>query len=454
MRFRIRKGLDLPIKGAPAQQVRDAQPASSVALLGPDYVGLRPTMLVAEGDSVRLGQPLFSDKRNPGVQFTAPASGRVRAINRGARRVLQSVVIDVDESAEETPAQTFDPVAPEQLGSMPRDEVVAELVASGLWTALRTRPYSKVPAPDSEPDALFVTVTDTNPLAPDPAVVVALAESDFAAGLSVLSRLTERRIYVCGRPGAHVPLPGGAERFELAEFAGPHPAGLVGTHIHMIHPVGAARTVWHIGYQDVTAFGRLFLTGRLAVERIVSLAGPLVHEPALLRTRLGASTEDLTHEAHRHRESRVISGSVFGGHRAVDGFAYLGRYHNQVTVLREGRDRELFGWIAPGANKFSFTNAFLSSLLGRARRFAFTTSQHGSARAMVPIGVYEGVMPLDILPTQLLRALLVRDTDGAQALGALELDEEDLALCSFVCPGKYDYGPYLRENLDTIEREG
>jgi Na+-transporting NADH:ubiquinone oxidoreductase subunit A len=239
----------------------------------------------------------------------------------------------------------------------------------------------------------------------------------------------------------------------VAEFSGPHPAGLPGTHIHFLAPVGSGRTVWHLGYQDVIAIGYLFTTGRLWTERVVALAGPAVRFPRLVRTRLGASTNDLVEGELVEGECRVISGSVLSGRRAAEWGAYLGRYHNQVSVLREGRERELLGWLRPGRRKFSSLPAFAAHLF-RDRRFALTTAQNGSPRAMVPIGSYERVMPLEILPTQLLRALLVRDTDAAQALGCLELDEEDLALCSFVCPSKHDFGPVLRSVLDQIRKEG
>jgi Na+-transporting NADH:ubiquinone oxidoreductase subunit A len=201
--------------------------------------------------------------------------------------------------------------------------------------------------------------------------------------------------------------------------------------------------------------GKLFVSGALWVERIVSLAGPVVRRPRLLRTRLGANTEDLVRDELPGEECRVLSGSVFHGRRAAGWACFLGRYHNQLSVLREGRERELFGWLSPGVNRYSAANVFMSSLRRHgAKLFDFTTSQNGSPRAMVPIGTYERVVPLDVLPTQLLRALLVRDTDAAQVLGCLELDEEDLALCSFVCPSKYDFGPMLRENLEHIERQG
>jgi Na+-transporting NADH:ubiquinone oxidoreductase subunit A len=305
--------------------------------------------------------------------------------------------------------------------------------------------------PEAEPFAVFVTAIDTNPLASRPDVIVDQAPQDFANGLTVVSKLTSGNVVVCTAPGVSIPVPA-TPPFVHAEFAGPHPAGLVGTHVHFLAPVGTTRSIWHLGYQDVMAVGRLFTTGRLPVERIVALSGPMVERPRLIRTRLGANTNDLVGNELRSGEARVISGSVLSGHRAAGPGAFLGRFHNQIAVLREGRERELFGWLSPGARKYSALRVLVSSFM-RERRFDLTTSQNGSPRAMVPIGAFERVVPLDILPTLLLRALVVRDTETARALGALELDEEDLALCSFVDPGKYDYGPILRENLEQIMKE-
>lgn len=451
MQIRIRRGLDLPLKGAPEQQIEAARPVASVAVLGRDYLDLRPTMHVQEGDRVRLGQPLFSDKRRPGVTVTAPGAGTVTTVRRGARRALQSVIVTLEGDGE----KTFRHWTPAELARLDRDLVVENLTRSGLWCALRTRPWSKVPDPASSPHAVFVNAMDTNPLAPDPEVVIREAAEDFANGVAVVSRLTTGTLFLCKAPGSHVPMPDAVANLQLAEFDGPHPAGLVGTHIHFLYPVSAERIVWHLGYQDVIAIGRLFTTGRIDTSRVVSLAGPPIVRPRLLRTRLGAHIEPIvTGELEETTECRVISGSVWSGYRAVGWAGFLGRYHQQVSVLAEGRKREFIGWLRPGGEKVSATRAFLSSFSSPARRFALTTSQNGSPRAMVPIGSYERVMPLDILPTQLLRALIVGDTDEAQRLGALELDEEDLALCTFVCPGKYDYGPRLRTNLEQIEREG
>ena len=444
---KIRRGLDLPISGAPEQAIFDGPALKTVAVLGPDYHGMKPTMAVAEGDSVKLGQLLFTDKKTEGVRYTAPAAGRVVAINRGARRVLQSVVIEIEGDE----AEQFASYSADQLSTLTDEQVRQNLVDSGMWTALRTRPFSKVPALDAQPAAVFINAMDTNPLAADPALVIAEQRDAFAQGVEILSKLADTT-YVCTAPDADVPVPS-AGNIRREAFAGPHPAGLSGTHVHYLSPVKPGRSVFTIGYQDVIAIGKLFATGRLFTDRVVSLAGPQVEKPRLLRTRLGASLAELTAGELKDGDNRVISGSVFGGSTAEGPLGYLGRYANQVSVLLEGHERPFLHYLRAGNKRFSVFPIYLSRLF-KNRLFDFTTSTNGSERAMVPVGTYEKVMPLDILPTQLLRALIVGDTATAQQLGALELDEEDLALCTFVSPGKYEYGPILRDNLTRIEKEG
>lgn len=444
----IRRGLDLPISGVPETTVSDSPPVSSVALIGPDYVGMKPTMAVQVGDRVKLGQLLFTDKKIPGVRYTSPGAGVVSAINRGERRAFQSIVIDLEGDEEET----FRQFPEAELGGLDRAAVVTNLVQSGLWTALRARPYSKVPAPESEPNSIFVTAIDTNPLAADPAIVIDAEAQAFQNGLQVLTRLTSGPVYLCTAEGSDIG-GGSLTGVEEEQFAGPHPAGLAGTHIHFLAPVSVNKTVWTINYQDVIAVGKLFTTGRLAVARVISLAGPQVEKPRLVKTRLGASLADLTAGGLKEGDNRIISGSVLSGRNAKAKFAYLGRYHVQVSVILEGREREFMRYLSPGAQRHSSLPIYLSSLF-KGKTLKFTANTNGSERAMVPLGNYEKVMPLDILPTQLLRALIVGDTETAQQLGCLELEEEDLALCTYVCVGKYEYGPILRDNLSRIEREG
>lgn len=448
MFFKIKKGLDIPIAGAPKQQVSAGASVTSVALIGPDTVDLKPGMLVEVGDTVKLGQPLFMDKDNPGVQFTSPGSGTVTAINRGERRVLQSVVVTLNGSDE----VQFASYTSRDGSAISRDDACQNLLASGLWTAFRTRPFSKIPKPGDVPAAIFVTAIDTNPLAADPEVVVSRDGDAFAQGLQVIAKLTDGTVHVCTAPDSRIPCPDG-DAFKASQFAGPHPAGLAGTHIHLLDPVSEDRVAWHIGYQDVIAVGKLFATGRLPVERVVALAGPCMSRPRLISTRLGANVTELVRGEISGSAVRVVSGSVLNGRRVSGWASWIGRYDNQITVLQEGNPREFLSFMRPGVGKYSATRSFVGNLFG-AKDYALTTSQNGSPRAMVSIGSFEQVMPLDILPTPLLKALLVRDTETARGLGCLELAEEDLALCSFVCNGKYEYGPHLRNTLKEIEVNG
>lgn len=445
----IKRGLDLPIAGAPEQRIEMAPASRLVGLVGDDYIGMKPTMLVQEGDHVQLGQPVFEDKKTLGVIYTAPASGTILAVHRGAKRKFESLVIEVDE--EEQSVQ-FEGAAEADVAALGREKITEHLVASGLWTALRTRPFGRVPAPQSTPHSIFVQAIDTNPLAADPAVVLADRKDQFTLGLLALSQLTDGTTYVCKSPRAEIP-GDGVHGVRVEAFSGPHPAGLPGTHIHMLDPVGPNKTVWYINYQDVAAIGALFQTGRLDPRRVISLAGPIVKRPRLLATRLGAEVGSLIDGELEDVKPRVISGSVLCGRMVVEPLNFLGRYAMQISVLEEGDHREFLGWQRPGFETFSVTNLFASSML-KDKKFKMTTSTQGSERAMVPVGTYEKVMPLDMLPTQLLRSLIVRDTEQAQLLGALELEEEDLALCTVVCPGKYEYGTILRDNLITIEKEG
>lgn len=447
----IKKGLDLPISGEPSKQISEHTP-TQVALVGYDYIGMRPTMHVKEGDVVQKGQVLFEDKKRAGVLYTAPASGTVTAINRGDRRVFESMVITVDPSASDE--ITFNAYRPEDLADLDRQTVVEQLVYSGEWTAFRTRPFSRTPEIDSVPNAIFVTATDTNPLAVDPAIVLAEEATAFNDGLAVLSTLSPKTFVCHGNVApTKVQKTATGNQTVYQGFTGVHPAGNAGTHIHFLRPLGRGTTVWTIGYQDVIAIGKLFTTGKIYTDRLISLAGPAVQNPRLIRTTRGACLNELTQGELKGNDNRVISGSVLSGRTAAGKVAFLGRFHIQVSALAEGRERPGFHYFTLGANRFSKLPIYLSQFF-KGKKYDFTTTTNGSARAMVPIGVFETVMPQDYLPTQLLRALIVEDIVTAVDLGALELDEEDLALCTFVSPGKYEFGDILRDNLTRIEQEG
>ncbi|MEZ5331996.1 MAG: Na(+)-translocating NADH-quinone reductase subunit A [Thermoanaerobaculia bacterium] len=454
-RHTTRHGLDLPLAGSPEQSIDAARQVTRVAVMADDFVGMKPTMHVREGESVRIGQLLFEDKKTPGVRHSSPGAGKVVAVHRGERRALESVVIELSSAdiGGRGDAVRFSSFTNKHPGSLGRDQVRDLLVESGAWVALRRRPFSRVPDPQGQPEALFITVTDSHPQAPDPAVVLADRGADFERGVAALAKLTSGPVFVCTRPGLQPPLPS-SESIRVEEFDGPHPAGTAGYQIHTLHPAGRQHEVWWVDYPEVIAIGKLFATGELDVERVVSLAGPSVRRPRLLRTRVGAWLDEVVRGELAEGDHRVISGSVLTGRQAQGPeLGYLGRRHRQVSVLPEGRKRELLGWLAPGLSSFSVTSAYLSKLVP-GKRFAMDTSTNGSPRAIVPIGVYEKVFPFDIPPTALLRALAMQDIEQAERLGVLELDEEDLGTCSFVCPGKHEYGLYLRNLLTTIEKEG
>ena len=446
--IKIKRGLDIPLAGAPSGELDSSVTTRAAGLLGADYHGMKPTMAVQVGDVVKRGDLLFSDKKCEGVRYTSPAGGRVSAINRGAKRAFQSVVVEIDGDE----AASFDQYAAEAARELPAEAIKNQLIQSGQWTALRARPFGRVADPATSPAGLFITAIDTHPHAPDPQQVIAREAEAFELGQALLANLVDCPVYLCAAPGADMPQ-ATHDRISRHDFAGPHPAGLAGTHVHFLMGASAERIAWTIGYQDVIAVGRLFLDGALYVERVVALAGPSVSRPRLVLSRLGADLQALVAGEGEGDDARLLSGSVLGGRAVQSDTAYLGRYHQQVALLPEGRERAFMGWLSPGVNKHSVMGIYMSSWFG-SKPLKMSTNTNGSERAMVPVGAYEKVMPLDILPTQLLRALLVGDTETAQALGCLELDEEDLALCTYVCPGKYEYGGILRDNLTRIEKEG
>ncbi|MEM7423615.1 MAG: Na(+)-translocating NADH-quinone reductase subunit A [Pseudomonadota bacterium] len=451
-RFSLRKGLDVPISGEPKPEIDGDVPVRQVGLIGEDYLGLKPRLSVAEGDAVVPGSPVFSDKDMPEVQITSPVSGHIKAINRGARRKLISIEIEIADHAGGA-GEAGAPIDFSEVGDGSTPEgLVERLCAAGLWTSFRTRPYSRVPQPETRPAAIYVTATDTEPLAADPEPVIRAEAEAFSDGLRAISTLSDGETYLCHGDFADFPgsdLPG----VEAVAFAGPHPAGLAGTHMHFLVPPGAQRTVWTIGYQDVIVIGRLMRTGRYDPSCVVALTGPACAAPRLIRTVAGASMVDLSAaDVPADRPVRLISGSVLSGRAGEGTSAYLGRYARQVTVIDEDREQIPLGWIRPMPGKYAVQPVLGSAWLRKL--FPLTSNLNGGRRAMVPLGTFEELMPQDILPTQLLRALVVMDTDQAQALGALELDEEDVALLGFACPAKYEYGIALRDCLLRIEKEG
>ena len=444
--FNLKKGLNIPVLGIPEQIIQGEKKPKSVAVLGPDYIGLKPKMLVSVGDKVKRGSPLFCHKDYPEISYVSPCKGKVKVINRGDKRVLLSVVIDVESISDKGIN-----ITKTHSNEKSQEQFVKKcLFDSGLWTSFLTRPYSKVPSSDSLPSSIFITAMDTEPLCPDAELIINHDLKAFNEGVKKISLLTKGKVFICTKNNSQLKF----NDFDTYEFAGPHPAGLAGTHMHFLDAPSAIKTVWSIGYQDVIAIGKLFLTGFIDVSRIVSIAGPHALKPRLIKTVLGASLDDILEGEYNKAEGcRVISGSILSGFHATNELAYLGKYSRQITIIKEDLEKHFFGWIKPQPNKFSVMPVLLSAF-GFFKLFNLTSNLNGGRRAMVPTGVFETLMPQDFLPTQMLRALLVMDTDVAQSLGALELDEEDLALCTFACPAKYEYGSALRDSLQKIEKEG
>ena len=445
-KFSLKRGLDIPILGSPEQKIYNAREPKTIAVMGTDFNGLKPKMLVSEGDKVNKGSPLFCHKDYPEIIFVSPCKGKVHSINRGERRTLLSVIITVESLKDNgvNYIKLHDNIKSE------KEFVRKCLLDSGLWSSFLTRPYSKIPPPDSTPASILITAVDTEPLSPSADLIINNNLEAFQEGVKRVALLSEGKVFVCKEEESKLEV----DNFETYEFKGPHPAGLAGTHMHFLDPPSLSKTVWSIGYQDILAIGKLFLTGFLDTERVISICGPLAKLPRLVKTYLGASLNDLLeNEFVNDNPCRIISGSVLSGNIAENYLSFLGRYSRQVTLIKEDKEKIPFGWIKPQPNKFSVMPVLISAFMP-SKLFNLTSNLNGGRRAMVPTGIFETLMPQDFLPTQLLRSLIVMDTDVAQSLGALELDEEDLALVTFACPAKYEYGSALRDSLKTIEKEG
>lgn len=444
--IKTRRGLDLPIHGAAdSTEVEDRLDIGHVGVVPPESLGLKCRPLVNEGDRVRAGSPLYVDRRDPDAIYTAPAAGTVRSIERGARRVVLSIRIERDGDESES----FDVAGAATSG----DALRQVLLASGLWGNFRQRPFDRVPQSDAVPGAIVVTAVDTRPLAPRPQDVLAGGRDAFRAGLEAISKLTDGRTYLCTGAGEDWSSWTGAG-VETATFDGPHPAGTPGLHIHRLYPVGAGRTAWHIGYQGVAEIGRFLNSGHVPTDRTVALVGPNATNPRLVRTCRGAAMDELLAGESDARDLRAIDGSVFEGRECTPGTSagYLGRYGNQVTLIENDTQRRLLAWALPLDGRYTQTNTLWDKWVRK--RLVFDTDTNGSLRAIVPIGQYEKVMPFDVLPTQLIKAVVSGDVELAEKLGVLEMAEEDMALCEFVDNSKQPLSRMLREMLTEIENEG
>lgn len=447
--IKIRKGLNIPLQGN-AERILQAAPAAEVyAVKPPDFHGLTPKVLVKEGDPVKAGTPLFFDKYNEKVVYTSPVSGVFHEIVRGEKRRIMEVLVKADGKEE---AVDFGAASPAGLS---REEIIHRLLKSGTWPFIRQRPYSIVANPDDKPKSIFISAFSTAPLAPDLDFVVKGQESFFQTGLDVLAKLTHGDVHLSvdaknTRSEAFLR----ARGVKIHHFEGPHPAGNVGVQIHHIDPINKGDIVWYADVQDLIIIGRLFEKGIYDPSRIIALCGPEVLNPRYYKVKAGAQFLSFgENNLHRQQDTslRIISGDVLTG-SAIQEKGYLGFYDNQVTVIPEGNHPEFMGWLIPNLNRFSVSRTWPSFLMPW-KKYRLDTNIRSGERPFVMTGVYEKVLPMDVMPMQLLKAIMINDIDKMEKLGIYEVAPEDFALCEYVCPSKIEIQTLIREGLDTIRGE-
>lgn len=445
--IKLKKGLDIKLNGEAEKVVHPFCNATHYALKPTDFRALTPKLTVKVGDEVKAGDALFVDKAHPEILFTSPVSGKVEEIRRGERRKLLEIVVKADS---EIRYREFDKA---DVNSLSKEEIISRLKESGIWPVIKQRPYDIIANPASTPKAIFVSAFDSAPLAPDYDVVLNGQEKELQAGFDCLRKLCGKDVNL----NLHANTPGTSVFTKLAHveinyFAGPHPAGNPGIQINHLNPINKGEIVWVVNIQDVAIIGRLFTQGRYDAHKIIALAGSEVKNPAYYRCITGASIANLTHEKLKgNGEERIISGNVLTGTK-VDKTGFLGFYDNMITVIPEGNHYEFLGWAAPGFNKFSASKLFPSFLCPK-KRYTLDTNYHGERRAFVVSGQYEQVLPMDIYPVYLLKAILAQDIDQMEQLGIYEIAPEDLALCEFVCTSKTPVQQIVSEGIELMMKE-
>ena len=445
--IKIKKGIDIHLVGEAKKEVRNYEP-QLFALKPHDFIGVVPKMHVAEGDDVKVGTVLFHDKNNESVFFTSPASGKVKAIVRGEKRVILQVIVESDGKFETIDFGKADP------SKLSRNEIVEKLVQSGTWTMLRQRPYSTIAKIQDEPKCIAVSMFDTAPLAPDNNFIVKDQMAAIKAGVEALAKLTKGIVYLNVNSSetqqALASLNFSAKNVTITEFQGPHPTGNVSTQLNVLSPINKGETVWYTYAQNLIAIGNLFLNGVYDSSRVVAFTGSEVKEPMYYRTRIGADMSGL-YENISSENVRIISGNVLTG-KKINGENFLGYYDSQVTVIPEGDHYQLFGWLAPNFKKFTSTNTMGASLCKKSKK-VLDTNLNGGIRPLIMTGNFEKVFPFDIYPMQLIKACIIKDIDQMEELGIYEIDAEDFALCEVIDPSKTAIQQIVRESLEMLRKE-
>lgn len=444
---KIKKGLDIRVKGIATFSTIDASSIRRYAVKPTDYVGVTPKMLVKEGDPVKAGTTLFYDKNNEQARFTSPVSGTVEAVVRGDKRALLQVVVAADGKHD---SETF---AYGKADELQPEQIVNTMVNSGAWTFLRRRPFGLVPHTNDKPKAIFISGFDSAPLAADVDYLLSGRQEEWQRGIDILHRLVAT-IHLSVNP--EVNKSGLLEKTGnviLHHFSGRHPAGLVGTQINKIDPINKGESVWTIKPQEVCTLGHLFITGEYRPEQLVAMAGPVVKTPQYYRLSAGACIESLCDNV-TDGHVRYISGDMLTGCN-IGKAGFLSAGHSLLTVLPEGDKYDFMGWLLPGLKKYSASHTFLSGFLqGRhsekyLERCELNTNTHGDVRPYMVTGQFEKVMPLDIYPLQLIKACIIGDIDLMENLGIYEVEPEDFALCEFVDTSKTEIQSIIRNGLEN-----
>lgn len=446
--FHIKKGRDINLKGAASIEIVDFPLPKTVAIQPGDFKGLLPRLVVKEGDAVKAGSPLIVDKKIEGLQIVSPASGTVKAINRGAKRLLLEIIIETDglQTAEQGSKYSL-----EQINALSRDQIITQLLQGGLWPTLRQRPFSCIANPQDTPKSIFIHAMNTEPLALNVDVVLKDHEKFFATGVDILKKLTDGKVHLATSVKAQCKALTDTQGVEIHQFSGPHPAGNVSTHIHHVDPINKGDIVWVIEAQDVLRVASLLIEGQHPTERVVALTGEGCSKRVYAKTCIGASLESLL-DGTQSEGLRYLSGSVLAG-KDVGRQGFVRFYDSQITVLPTGGQRELLGWMVPGFKKYTFSHTYASAFIPKQEQ-SLTTDLYGSDRAMVCNHIYDDYVALDIMTYFLLKAVISEDIEEAEKLGILECDPEDFALATFACPSKTDVGAIIEQGLITIQQEG
>ena len=442
----LKRGLNIRLIGDAEKVFETSFDAITLALKPTDFPGLSPKILVKAGQEVKAGEPLFFDKNNPGILFTSPSSGEVVSINRGERRKVLEIVVRNDGKNDSVEFRKADPQ------NLSRDEIKEQLKNSGLWPFLKQRPYGTVPKPESTPIHIFISGFDSAPLAPDYEFILKGQTSAFQTGINALAKLTDGKIHVGIRPDQQNGFFSGIKNIVISQFSGPHPSGNVGIQIHHVSPISKGDLIWTINPQEVIYMGRLFETGKIDLTKIVALVGSEVKSPKYYRTIHGTNLSGLLKNTTKKEVTeRYISGNVLTGTQ-VESDDYIGFFDQQVTVIPEGDYSEFLGWAMPRLNKFSISRSYFSWLSPK-KEYAADANLNGEERAYVVTGQYDKVLPMDILPVFLIKAIIAEDIDKMEQLGIYDVIEEDMALCEYVCTSKTEVQSILRKGINLMIKE-